>query len=323
MKKLLVFLLIGVLLVSTAGTTLAYNDEKKDLYVVKEIKLSNGKKIEKMSDGRVSPVKFSNELQIDDLNTILTEMNFHDEDLQLLNIDSKKEIVTNGGVKVDTTQTFASHEFIYNGKEYNIEGKNMEEVKIKENLLISDNLVENNEESLIGIQSVLVDGTNDGYDMEEGIWHGYSYVIYVGLNPYGTEYVYDVYNIFEWDNDPFFEETDEFGLAWEVEGSNIPSYSYGFVDGYYLTTNPGWYSSTWEFFVPFIDDFPTSGSGRERIQIPIEGNEYTWYNISACYVHNWSALPVSLSVLGLNWDISGLTADFWEWQEGFYIRSYY
>lgn len=327
MKKVSLIILSIVLLVSVVSvgvSAFAYDgiNQTNDVYVVKEIELDNGQKINKLSDGRVSPVKNANELQKDDLDNILNEMNFSEEDLVSLDLNTKKEIVSNGGAKVETTTNYAEHSFLYEGEEYTVEGSNMEEVKIEEDMIKQKDKNGKKDKNTVNIQSTLIGNSN--YDKVDGIWQGRMYVLYMGI--YGSQYRYDVYFDFDWDGAPICKFKDVYGLSWSFKGERDANLTYANVSRIGTPTEtPSNYHTVWSYWHSNIPStqYPINGVGKESIFIPntLENNG-SKYNIYGMYTHNLTPVPGSITTLLVSWDVSDLTTDNWVWGETFTIKPY-
>lgn len=313
MKKLFLVLVSSFLFVSVAQAA-----ARPDVTEIKGRSIPiDGVTIIKYDDGRVAPVAHSSKLSLNQVNQVLREMKVPNEKIGILSIETKKMIISNGGVAVElqNEQTKRYYNSL-DGQRFLVTDENKEEVKAvqeQDKLSLLD-------QSNNGITAF---STPVGSD-SEGIWSASSILFYNGKS--GVEHIYDLYSEYNWSSSSLFYYYDTIAHSWDSQSivsstsngannwRNMISHNivqdpmtikrdFGLTQGNFNLKN----SST------------NYGALHDRLHIP---DTYTGHTkmIKSSYAHPWvsKTLTAKLGLLGITWP-SGWNGDDWYWDGTFKV----
>lgn len=169
-------------LASAASSTESSANDLNSLTIQKKV-IDTNLVIEKYSDGRVKGLGDNLDLNESQINKILKEMRFNDDEINRMPENLKQDLVKSGGVKVDLNTTTSEEYRSLDGNLYEVNNSNREAVeKLKESDLKSLNNVNN---------SMTRDVTPLGGTIKGEI-EGYHSLIYSGLTSNGLEHKYSL-----------------------------------------------------------------------------------------------------------------------------------
>ncbi len=262
----------------------------------------------------VAPVLNAKGLKEVTINKILGHMNFKNDELSKLSYELKEEIVSNGGRKVDSTVSdFVSVYTNPKGKDYLITEDNKEKI---------DKIIEKDIAKYYNSKNMKSDvSTNaESSKVYDGIWTGYSTIIYNGIN--GSEYEYYFYSNFDWNGVPNVYFTDYVALAWQINATPIGQYFKHYYQWGYSNAESNVYGATsvdvssvygtrWGYDLLGSGE-RQSGWGREKVRIPVSNANLTGV-ISAGYAHPYtnSVVKAALGSASISWDDSWAMKHTW------------
>lgn len=276
----------------------------------------NGFTISIYSDGRVAGVNNAEKLSEETIDGILLRMNFEEDEIKIMPLEMKYEVVSHGGRKTETTIT--EEETVYtdlNGNEHIVTAENINEIeKIMKNDIVQ---LYGSVDDSFSIQ--------DSSDRQvEGIWSGYTSIIYTGKR--GSEHVYGIYNYYVWDGVPNLYFHDRVALSWQYNatptGNTFRHYRHigNITDTTYATDVYEELSGTvWTFNI-FGSGYKQNGYAREFIHI---SDSYTGNSgaIAGGYFHSYSTkiVDIILGFAGITWgEGAGMRK---AWKQNFKIGS--
>lgn len=272
-------------------------------------------------DGRVKGLGKSKKLSNKNRKQVLKLMRFTEEEIDSLPEELQNELVSEGGVKVDSKVEDFVHIYTdLDGNDHEVTEENKKEIeKIKKR-----DYKKIQEMSAKG--KVIAAGTDLGSETD-GDFTGTGHIIYRGIE--GNEYGYMYYTKFEWSDRPALYFTDTLGHTWQNHTTSIGSASD--YDVRYFNGN-GDPLGTIDF-EPELDNSDVLGTKgefdidyhagvhygyiRDRVRIPRTEKGNTGQFASA-YAHSWSNANMELAFRYISIDISGL-GDKWSWKNSFEI----
>ncbi|MED1952840.1 hypothetical protein [Brevibacillus centrosporus] len=285
-----------------------------------DIDIGDNYEVKKFEDGRISPVSFAEELNERQLDKILREMGFSKGEIADMGITLKQRLVSDGGKRVKTTPVNATYRVGDGENEVTFEGDSIEEIKEQ---LKSEKKSNKN-----------IDLFSTGWDQEDDVWHGKTYVTWAGLTGTGKEFKYNFYVEFEWDLPPMQNLTDRFALYWGDEGTKyasgdwanvqalVPDDHYG--GGKWLTVpvesdETNLEGTDWSFEQGDINTaYEIRGTGHEEIRIPVSKTGET-FTYAGAYSHPWWTNDIQISFGPAGITFSDDAGDKWTWDESFEI----
>lgn len=272
--------------------------------------------ITKYDDGRVAPVANSSKLSLNQINQVLSEMNVPIEKIETLSIETKKSIISNGGVAVELQNTnMQQYYYSLDGNQYLVTDENKDEIsKIQKQdqiTLYGDN---NNE------ISPLIDLGSDS----EGIWSGSSLVLHAGKS--GSEYVYHLYSEYNWRSSPFYYYSDVIAQSWESSkvvskksngANNWKNMISGNIVQDAMTIDRGFGITNGEFNLK--NSSRNYGALYDELRIPDRHKDETiMIRSSYAHPHKPAFVRAVLEIFGITWSDS-LNGDAWFWDGTFTV----
>jgi hypothetical protein len=297
-------------------------------------------------DGRIAPVEKAKGLKESTLDKILSHMRFNNEEILGTPKEMKEDLVQNGGKKVgspilDFTSVYTDLE----GVDHLVTDQNEEEInekidndlekfyKKKSNPFSilkfsskNDRKEYTNANKFLGKWHNSKSKPNNGISLladsskvTDGIWSGYSSIVYGGTVNEGREFVYFLYSRYNWNGVPSVYFDDYVALAWQANGT--PSgqsfqhtrYYYGNYYNYTATEvdNGSITGTRWEFDILGTGD-KQYGYGKQHIRIPVSNKGNTGA-IAAGYAHPYldGVVKAVLSAASINWDDSWAMKKTW------------
>ncbi|URJ45221.1 hypothetical protein MF628_005011 [Paenibacillus polymyxa] len=314
MKKktgLLSLVVVGLLAFSQGSVSASSSEEMKVMDYT-PLKIDNNLTVKKFSDGRIEPIENAKSLTEKQQYEILSEMGYTEKESEELSESEKVYLITEGGVKVNVTQSEMVHKYFdLSGKEHIITPENEAEInKIKEADLKK---IKGDKISTSAMGSV-----------NDGTFSGTSSIQYMGKTANGREYKYSYRTHFNWSNIPWITLSDRVAHAFQSHTSAVGSKA----EFFYRTANGNWHDGEFSN----IDQSQVSGTiGSVRL-IPIKeqyGTLYTEVRIPVAhgggtgsfansYAHSYTEVPFALSLGSVSITGTGL-GDFWTWRSNFTI----
>ncbi|QOH62427.1 hypothetical protein [Paenibacillus polymyxa] len=314
MKKktgLLSLVIVGLLAFSQGSVSASSSEEMKVMDYT-PLKIDNNLTVKKFSDGRIEPIENAKSLTEKQQYEILSEMGYTEKESEELSEAEKVYLITEGGVKVNVTQSEMVHKYFdLSGKEHIITPENEAEInKIKEADLKK---IKGDKFSTSAMGSV-----------NDGTFSGTSSIHYMGKTANGREYKYSYRTHFNWSNIPWITLSDRVAHAFQSHTSAVGSKA----DFFYRTANGNWQDGEFSN----IDQSQVLGTiGSVRL-IPIKEQNGTLYtevripvahgggtgSFANSYAHSYTEVPFAISLGSVSITGTGL-GDFWSWRSNFTI----
>ncbi|MEK7019631.1 hypothetical protein [Bacillus sp. FSL R9-9410] len=254
-----------------------------------EVNLPNSNEkfeIVKTHDGRIKGVESLENLKVEQIDHILNEMGFSQDEISKMNGQLKKDIAKAGGKKASLEFLKKEHEYTnLKGNKYIIGDHNKESIKNIEtediNEILNRNFKKSNAIQYMDPPSMVTDQGQTFNLM----------AIYQGEQ--GSNYVYQVFSSQFWNEMPRIRGNDTLGIAWgdkakALDNTDSARQSWFAGDEFEQTLKAdrsSIYGTQWK--IPEINNSTARGVyTSQKISIPIQYKD-SKINISSGFVHGW------------------------------------
>lgn len=305
MKKFFSGLLIFTLLFIQAFTAFGQtNSGAQEELETKEIRVNENLKVIQYKDGRVKGLKNAKGLTKAERAQILKLMKFSDKDIEIMQDELEIEIIETGGVKVPSTMTDFKEVYTdLDGNDHIVTDENREEIK----QLIKKDLERYKQTNAKNNGDLLVTASGMGYETD-GEWTGFGAITYNGKTSNGTEFKYNYYTQYSWDNRPEVANVDTVAHAWQSHTTSLGSF------GRHAWKTPEGITHYWDLDVEeenvgsqaeinlYWADGKQYGYLRDDVRIPVRYEGETGSFVSG-YAHPYlpDIIKAVLNFLSINW----------------------
>jgi hypothetical protein len=275
--------------------------------------------IEKRSDGRVVPIVNADDLDDNQLNSVLRAMNYSDNLIERMPEQQKKFYASNGGVNIPVETTLKRYFMTSDGERILVTEENKFEI---------ETLRQKEAQKLKSEKGIELEITPLASSVVDGSFSGWASLNYYGKSPNATEFEFGYGDNFSYNKSINYNYTDKLSHAWQSHTTSINAYGdywYNLLNNTYTPgvtiTNAG---SVYGHVasIKLVSSLTDNSGGwlEDRVRIPVS-NKGTTGRWVALYTHPWSPVIPSITIgpVSLNW--STFVGDQWEWENTFTIQA--
>lgn len=262
--------------------------------------------IEKYSDGRVKGIKNVDNLNENQKKSVLKEMRFGDEEINIMPENLKEELISTGGVKVDLQTENKEEYHSLDGQTYVMNADNKDLIqKIKE---ADINRIKNES----GPQVSLMNNS-----INDGAFSAYHSLFYNGKTSNAKEFQYSYLTYYSMGETILPAAVDKVGTAWQVHATrtNAAAYTYTSPNSYYNTSvNVSSVYGTSTSYVPAN----VRGYMKNDVNIPVT-LVGTTSSFASSYAHPYTVLSPSVTFGPVSVSFSSFVGPIFTWSSSFTI----
>lgn len=328
-KSILILMVMVLIFTSSSNHKVLANKTDEDLVETKE-KLTEDLTVSILKDGRVAPIKNTEELSEHKLDLILKRIGYPNDFILNKSIDKKRQLASYGGRVVEGGVSQFENEYVSSdGKSYKVTPSNENEIKniqledLKKMGITGDktkkyNLIDENK-SLMSTDTGIV---------QDGKWSARIVASHIGET--GTQKRFVVMMEYFWDKEPQVHFGDSLGMSWSPYGTPIANTAEG-VHAINFGGSDNWVTMDHDLDTSSNDGIASQfGYRNDQIYGKQMGflSEEIWIDksysnkyvaVSGAYIHPWIPGGWSISVLkgALSIDAPDSLGNKWTWRYNF------